>query len=124
MWASSVEEQRGKRCTAAHREARNSREESDGIETAGAAGAGSSDITSGPKSSAAQQAPPAANGAAHSADLSANAKGIEGEDSLARFLMACAYIRYGGITKQLGPGVSIGVESMCVCLRRCLCSCR
>ena len=34
--------------------------------------------------------------------------GIEGEDSMALFLMACAYIRYGGLTEQLGAGVAVG----------------
>ena len=54
--------------------------------------------------------PPTANGQAHAAALPGGAPGIEGEESLARFLMACAYIRYGGIAKQLGPAVSIGTD--------------
>jgi len=88
-----------------------------GFAAASGAGASSSEDAAAAAAAAAARpaasdggAPPTANGQAHAAALPGVAPGIEGEDSLARFLMACAYIRYGGIAKQLGAGVSIGTD--------------
>lgn len=106
--------QREKRSTAERRAKGRNWEAGAGAAAAGivgAAGASSSDIMTAPNPSAAPQASAtAAPTDAHAAALSVGARGIEVEDALARFLMACAYVRYGGITKQLGPGVSIGTE--------------